>query len=127
MARMQPTMARFSGSLGDSACGFGAALVGAGALGMLYSTGGRAYIARQRELSMAEPENQTLRILREIREAIKAMDEKNDKRFGAVESRLDNIRHALNGESILGRYAVAEVDERLAALEKRVKALEGRR
>jgi polyhydroxyalkanoate synthesis regulator phasin len=94
---------------------------------MLYSTGGRAYIARQRELSMAEPENQTLRILREIREAIKAMDEKNDKRFGAVESRLDNIRHALNGESILGRYAVAEVDERLAALEKRVKALEGRR
>jgi polyhydroxyalkanoate synthesis regulator phasin len=94
---------------------------------MLYSTDGRAYIARQRELSMAEPENQTLRILRDIREAIKAAEKKSDKRFDAIESRLDNIRQAMNGESVLGRYAAAEVDERLDALEKRVKALEGRR
>jgi polyhydroxyalkanoate synthesis regulator phasin len=127
MARMQPMTARFSGSVGDSAWLFGAALVGAGALGMLYSTDGRAYIARQRELSMAEPENQTLRILRDIREAIKAAEKKSDKRFDAIESRLDNIRQAMNGESVLGRYAAAEVDERLDALEKRVKALEGRR
>jgi polyhydroxyalkanoate synthesis regulator phasin len=83
---------------------------------------------------MAEPENQTLRILRDIREAIKGMEKKFDKRFESLEkkaddhsARMDNIRQALNGESILGRYAVAEVDERLAALEKRVKALEGRR
>ncbi|MBN8997110.1 MAG: hypothetical protein J0H94_17975 [Rhizobiales bacterium] len=83
---------------------------------------------------MAEPENQTLRILRDIREMLKdsekragELEKKVDRNHGELKSRLDNIRQALNGESILGRYAVAEVDERLAALEKRVKALEGRR
>jgi len=83
---------------------------------------------------MAEPENQTLRILRDIREMLKDsekraadLEKKVDRNHSELKSRLDNIRQALNGESILGRYAVAEVDERLAALEKRVKALEGRR
>ena len=83
---------------------------------------------------MAEPANQTLRILRDIREMLKdsekragELEKKVDRNHGELKSRLDNIRQALNGESILGRYAVAEVDERLAALEKRVKALEGRR
>ncbi len=80
---------------------------------------------------MAEPENQTLHILREIRTAMKALDRKVssgfeavDARFGKLDSRLDNIWQALNGESILGRYAVAEVDERLDAIEKRLSHLE---
>ncbi len=83
---------------------------------------------------MAEPENQTLRMLRDIRTAIKALDQKNDKRFDNVDkdmatlrSRLDNLRQAMTGESILGHYATAEFDERLESLEKRMKALEGRR
>lgn len=80
---------------------------------------------------MAEPENQTLHILREIRTAMQALDRKTTSGFEAVEARfskldfrLDNIWQALNGESILGRYAVAEVDERLEAIEKRLAALE---
>lgn len=80
---------------------------------------------------MADPENQTLRILREIRAAMKSLDGKVssgfegvDVRFGKLESRLDNIFQALNGESILGRYAVAEVDERLEKIEQRLAALE---
>lgn len=83
---------------------------------------------------MAEPENQTIRILRDIRNAIEALEQKTEKRFGNVDrdmatrrSRLDNLRQAMTGESILGHYATAEFDERPESLEKRVKALEGRR
>jgi len=70
---------------------------------------------------MADPENQTLRILREFREEFRAFRESTDKNFDGVRKRMDNIWQALNGESILGRYAV---DERLAAIEKRVSDLE---
>jgi hypothetical protein len=69
---------------------------------------------------MAEPENQTLHILREIRTAIQKMEAGMDsrfegvgKRFDEVTSRMDNIRQALNGESVLGRA----IDKRIAALE----------
>lgn len=57
---------------------------------------------------MAEPENQTLHILREIRTAMKTLDRKVtsgfesvDARFGKLDSRLDNIWQALNGEAFL--------------------------
>ena len=80
---------------------------------------------------MVEPKNQTLHILRELRAAMKALESRMnasfsrvDRQFDNVGSRLDNIRQALNGESVLGRYAAAEVDERLEAIEKRPSALE---
>lgn len=73
---------------------------------------------------MAEPENQMLRLLREFRAEFRAFSESTNKNFDAVRKRTDNIVQALNGESILGRYAVAEVDDRLAAIEKRLSALE---
>jgi hypothetical protein len=38
---------------------------------------------------------------------------------------MDNLRQAINGESVLGRYAAAEVEERLGAIERRLDALEG--
>jgi chaperonin cofactor prefoldin len=83
---------------------------------------------------MADPENQTLRVLRDIRGAIKSMDQrltvlsdKVDKNQDDLRSRIDNLRQAINGESVLGRYAAAEVEERLEALEKRISALESRR
>jgi hypothetical protein len=37
------------------------------------------------------------------------------------------LRDFASGESVLGRYAAAKVDERLDALERRVAALEGHR
>jgi hypothetical protein len=83
---------------------------------------------------MADPENQALRLLRDIRDAVKNTDEnvaklndKVDRNQADLRARLDNLRQAAIGESVLGRYTVAEVEERLDALETRVKALEGRR
>ena len=83
---------------------------------------------------MADPENQTLRVLRDIRGAIESMDQrlgglsdKVDKNQEDLRSRLDSLRQAINGESVLGRYAAAEVEERLESLEKRIAALESRR
>jgi len=59
---------------------------------------------------MADPENQTLRVLRDIRGAIKLMDQrvaavsdKVDKNQEDLRSRIDNLRQAVNGESVLGR------------------------
>jgi hypothetical protein len=72
---------------------------------------------------MADPENQTLRILRDIRTTLKELDQKTNKRFDALDkdmvglrTRLDNLRQAMTGESILGHYATAEFDERLESL-----------
>ncbi len=87
---------------------------------------------------MAEPENHTLRLLREIRSAIGALDNKVDDKITALDNkidrnqeelqkRIDSLRQAMLGESVLGRYATAEFDERLSTLEQRVSALESRR
>ena len=83
---------------------------------------------------MAEPENQTLHLLREIRTGVKSLDERTDKieknmerGFERVSKRIDSLQQATTGESVLGRYATAGVEERLDAIEKRVSALEKRR
>jgi heme oxygenase len=63
---------------------------------------------------MADVANQTLHILRELRTSIKALDDKVDRSikalddkvdrgFADVRSRMDNLRQAVNGESVLGR------------------------
>jgi polyhydroxyalkanoate synthesis regulator phasin len=86
---------------------------------------------------MAEPENHTLHLLREIRSAIGALDGKLDDKIASLDNkidrnheelqkRIDSIRQAMLGESVLGRYATAEFDERLSALEQRVSAIESR-
>ena len=75
---------------------------------------------------MADPEDHTLRLLREIRAAIGAMDNKIDRNQEELQKRIDSLRQAMLGESVLGRYATAEFDERLSTLERRVSALEGR-
>ena len=83
---------------------------------------------------MADPEHHTLRLLREIRAAQKlsdeklgALDTKVDKNHQEVKDRLKSVQQAITGESVLGRYAAAEVEERLTAVEKRLTALEKRR
>jgi hypothetical protein len=82
---------------------------------------------------MADPKDMILPMLREIREEQRLMKRDMDAGFKAVsarferlEGRFDNLREAVNGESILGRYAVAEVETRLEAIEKRLNALEKR-
>jgi len=80
---------------------------------------------------MPEAESMILPPLREIRAEMNrrfdSVDSKlsaHDGRFDRLEGRLDNVRQATIGESVLGRYAVAEVEERLDAIEKRLAALE---
>ncbi len=80
---------------------------------------------------MADPHVMIIPLLREIRASVTAgfdrMDRKfaeHDARFDKLEKRFDNLRQAVNGEPVLGRYAAAEVEDRLDAGEKRLSALE---
>jgi len=84
---------------------------------------------------MAEPENQTLRLLRELRDQNTALrsDMQGQSKtlrtemregFENISERLKNLQQAMIGESILGRYTVAEVEARLTSLEERVSKLE---
>jgi tetrahydromethanopterin S-methyltransferase subunit G len=75
---------------------------------------------------MAEPENLILVHLRELRAEMKEGFGKVDERFDKLEKRIENIKQASFGEFVLGRYAAAEVEERLEQIEKRLEALEGR-
>ncbi|HEX8166041.1 MAG TPA: hypothetical protein VF601_09670 [Beijerinckiaceae bacterium] len=71
---------------------------------------------------MAEPDNLILALLRELRAEL----DRQDKARRALEARFDNLRQAVNGEAVLGRYAAAEVEGRLEEIEKRLAALEKR-
>jgi polyhydroxyalkanoate synthesis regulator phasin len=76
---------------------------------------------------MAEPENHTIRALQEFRTEFREFRQESRDNFSAINDRFDSLRQAINGESVLGRYAAAEVEERLAALEKRIGDLEKQR
>jgi len=83
---------------------------------------------------MAEPENHTIRLLKEIRHQGEATQKElgelrteTRRGFEDIGDRLKNLQQAMIGESVLGRYTVAEVEERLDAIEKRLAALEKRR
>jgi len=73
---------------------------------------------------MAEPDNHTLRLLREMRAVLEGMSTKMDRNHDELKERIEKLRQAAFGESVLGRYAVAEVEERLSDIEKRLTALE---
>lgn len=83
---------------------------------------------------MAGPDNHTLRLLREIREQNEAtrgdlsqLRTEVREGFENVNERLRNLQQAMIGESVLGRYTVAEVEERLDKIEQRLSALEEKR
>jgi hypothetical protein len=72
-------------------------------------------------------------MLREMREEMRQGFSRVDQRFDGLDARLSAVekvikaqREALEAESILGRYAVREVEERLSRLEQKVEALERR-
>ncbi len=65
---------------------------------------------------MADPQDMILPLLREMRTEIQDLGRSTDRQFAGVnerleriEGRLANMREAINGESVLGRYAAAEV------------------
>jgi hypothetical protein len=49
---------------------------------------------------MAEPENHTLRLLREFREEFREFSTKTDRSFAQVQERLDGMHQAMLGESV---------------------------
>jgi hypothetical protein len=82
---------------------------------------------------MIEPTDTIMPMLREMREETRHgfVDMRSrldglDERLRAVERLVKAQREAFEGESILGRYAAKEVEERLSALERKVEALEAR-
>jgi hypothetical protein len=102
-------------------------------MGRAYITYGRVYVSLKDYL-MAEPESHILRLLREIRGAIgtvdtrvDSFDKKVDRNHEELKQRIENLRQAAFGESVSGRYAAAEVEERLSAIESRLSALEQHR
>jgi len=87
---------------------------------------------------MTEPRNHTVRLLQEIRGAIAALDnkleskvemldKKIDRNHEEVKERIEIVRQGAFGESVLGRYATAGIDQRIAAAEKRISDLEQQR
>jgi type II secretory pathway predicted ATPase ExeA len=76
---------------------------------------------------MAEPENQTLRLLRELRDKSDSMHSEMREGFENLSERLKNPQQAMIGESVLGRYTVAEVEQRPDNIEKRLSDLEKQR
>ena len=71
---------------------------------------------------MSEPDNLVLRHLRDLRSDMEGAE----LRFRAVERRLNGMQQAIIGESAMGRYTVAEVEEQLTAIRDRLDALETR-
>ncbi|MFL9826102.1 hypothetical protein [Rhodoplanes sp. SY1] len=90
---------------------------------------------------MTEPSDMILPLLREMREETRRsfaeLREEMHRRFERVDGRFDEVdvrlcaveknvkvqREAFEGESILGRYAAREVEERTSALEQDVQKL----
>ena len=79
---------------------------------------------------MAEPQDSVLPIRRGIRTDIRDRRRNAARAFTVVNRRLDqierrsgNLQDAVDGESLLGRYAAAEVEERVDAIETRPAAL----
>ncbi|WP_029003397.1 hypothetical protein [Azorhizobium doebereinerae] len=78
-----------------------------------------------------EPDNMIPTLLRELRAHMDARFGKLDGEIGLVKGevaenskRLESLRQAMIGESVLGRYTVAEVEQRLEKIESRLAALE---
>ncbi|MGI8524572.1 MAG: hypothetical protein ACR2K5_00045 [Pseudolabrys sp.] len=80
---------------------------------------------------MTDIENHTLRLLQEFRKEFKDFNaqfaefrDETRASFSRIDDRLQSQRQALIGESVLGRYATAAVEQRLVSLEERLSALE---
>jgi polyhydroxyalkanoate synthesis regulator phasin len=80
---------------------------------------------------MSEPDNFILTLLREIRAEIantktEVAENRRETRAGfeTVNKKIESLKQAMHGESVLGRYASAEFEDRIEAIEKRLDKLE---
>jgi len=75
-------------------------------------------------LDMAEPESHALRLLREIRESLQALDAKVDRIHGDLKAGIDGLTQVLAGEIAANRYTTGGFEQKLADFERRLSVLE---
>jgi hypothetical protein len=80
---------------------------------------------------MADPVDMIVPLLREMRPENAALHEQTrelikalDKRLGAVEETQASYRQALTADTLLSKLVTGEFEERIGALERKVRALE---
>jgi predicted transcriptional regulator len=84
---------------------------------------------------MADIESHTIRLLQELREEMRQSFARTETNFTRLEAKINDgfehlseeieeVRRAFAGESVLGRMAAKNVDDRLAELERRIAAIE---
>jgi hypothetical protein len=80
---------------------------------------------------VAEPVDMIVPLLREMRAEMNARFDRVDTRSDVVERRLKSIeetlasyRHALSADSLLSKLVTGEFEERIEALERKVRELE---
>ncbi len=73
---------------------------------------------------MADPESHTLHLLREFREEFRQFRKQFSDFRAGTDEHFEELARLFAGESVLGRYAAADVDKRIQALEKRMTKLE---
>lgn len=78
---------------------------------------------------MAEPADMIVPMLREMRAEIAALRSRMDERFDENDKAHTSFRHALAGDTLLGRLLTGEFEERIEKLEKygdRIEKLENK-
>ena len=82
---------------------------------------------------MAEPADMIIPLLREIRsenlaehERTRALIAAVDKKLGAVAEAQTSFRQALTADTLMSKLLTGEFEERIEALERKVRELEGR-
>ena len=78
---------------------------------------------------MAEPADMIVPLLREMRAEIAALRLRMDERFDENDRAHTSFRHALAGDTLLGRLLTGEFEERIEKLEKygdRIEKLENK-
>lgn len=73
---------------------------------------------------MAEPADIIVPLLREMRAETSENFAKVNKRLDKMDEALVTFRHALSGDTLLGRVLTGEIEERLETIERRLRDLE---
>lgn len=73
---------------------------------------------------MADPENMIIPLLQEMRADITDLRKEMNARFDVIENTQKSFKHALTADSLMGRLLTGEFEERIVALERKMRDLE---